>query len=274
IKQVFQTLKGFGYSLYKTDFMLWGMVDSSKVKRYDGSRTSVEILRQFLSMVREVIGEDSCLLGSIAPFMPFIGYADAMRIAGDNGAQWSNKYGPVNLLQEMPFDNYFNHIFWQNDPDAIVLRDFESHLTKEETWSLVLLQALSGGVVTTSDPVMRLSEDRRRWLSFIRPRNKVHAEFPYLTRGAEEMVIIHRLEDWNLVFAINPTEHPVKVFFELEELFGEKNWYLYRYAWDDGREVRSEKRKDFFDVLLPHDSVLLFVTEAPIGEKPLSLWNR
>ena len=114
---------------------------------WNPSLTSVEILRKTLAAIRSAIGEDSYLLGCIAPFMPFLGFADGMRLAGDCGAQWEASYGPINLLREFPCDNYFNHIFWQNDPDAMLLRDFDTKLTKEETRSLALLQALSGGAV-------------------------------------------------------------------------------------------------------------------------------
>jgi hypothetical protein len=84
---VFAKLREWGFTLYKIDFILWGMIDSSKVIRYDNSKTSVMILREMLAMIREVIGEESYLLCSIAPFMPCLGYADGMRIASDMGAQ-------------------------------------------------------------------------------------------------------------------------------------------------------------------------------------------
>lgn len=115
LKEVFQTLKKWGFSMYKTDFMLWNMHDTSKVQRFDSSMTSVEILRNTLKTIREAIGEESYLLGCIAPFLPFIGYADGMRIAGDVGAQWAEDYGPVNMIRELAADNYFNNIYWQND---------------------------------------------------------------------------------------------------------------------------------------------------------------
>ena len=144
LKKVFESYRSWGFTLYKTDFLLWGMQDSSEVVRYDNSKTSTEILRAMMAMIREAIGEESFLLGSIAPFMPCIGYTDGMRIASDMGAQWTaGAFGPSNLLQELPYDNYFNNVFWQNDPDAVILREFGTHLTEEETRSLALLQALS-----------------------------------------------------------------------------------------------------------------------------------
>ena len=123
LRTVFRTLYRWGFRLYKTDFMLWNMLDSSRVKRYDPSKTSVEILRSTLRMIREEIGQESYLLGCIAPFLPFIGYADGMRIAGDVGAQWEGAYGPVNMLRELAADNYFQNLYWQNDPDSVLLRD-------------------------------------------------------------------------------------------------------------------------------------------------------
>ena len=273
---IFHTLKQWGFSMFKTDFMLWKMRDTSTVRRYNPGLTSVEILRNVLATVRNAIGEESYLLGCIAPFLPFVGYADGMRLAGDMGAQWKEPFGPVNLLREMPCCAYFNHIYWQNDPDAVLLREFDTFLNPVEARSLALLQALSGGVISTSDPVHRLGEDRRRLLNFIRPGKPVAPEFPYLgslRKDRPELVLLHRLPQGNLLFALNPTDTPLTVCYSLKELFGNKNWYQYRYLWDAGGECVSTRENLFVGALAPHDSLLLFVTEQPIKEKPANLWN-
>ena len=62
--------------------MLWNMHDSSTVRRFDPALTSVQIMRNTLEVIRSAIGDESYLLSCIAPFMPFIGYADGMRLAG------------------------------------------------------------------------------------------------------------------------------------------------------------------------------------------------
>ncbi len=274
LKGVFETYRQWGFTLFKTDFMLWGMQDSAAVVRYDNSKTSVMIMRETLDMIRTAIGEDSYLLGSIAPFMPSIGYADGMRIASDMGAQWTEgAFGPANLLQELPFDNYFNNVFWQNDPDSVILRQFASHLTETEIRSVALLQALSGGIITTSDPVALLAPDRQKLLSFIRPAKRVNAEFPFLTEGRDEIVITHDLPDWNLFYILNPTQQPLRVSYRLDELFGSKTGYQYRFNWNDDSIV-SEKGSCFSGTLAPHESALLFITEDPITVKPSNLWGR
>lgn len=271
LKTVFQTLRSWGFSFFKTDFMLWNMRDTSTVRRYNPALTSVEILRNTLSAIREAIGEDSYLLGCIAPFMPFIGYADGMRIAGDCGAQWAVPFGPMNLLRELPCDSYFNHIFWQNDPDAMMLRDFDTGLTAEECRSLALMQALSGGAVSTSDPVHLLSEDRKELLRLVRPAGNAVPEIPFSGTDRAELILLHRLPQGNLLYILNPTDSPVLSALRLPELLGGKNWYLYRYNWD-GDSVSV--RQDFFmETLPPHASTLLFLTEQPLAQKPRSLWD-
>ena len=275
LEEVFTRLKEYGYSLYKVDFLLWCMVDTSEVKRYDSGKTSVEVYRDVMEMIRRVVGDDSYIIASIAPYMASVGYADGVRIAGDMGASWEGAYGPENLLKELPYDNYFNNVFWQNDPDSVILRNFGTHLTDKETRSLALLQALSGGIITTSDPVDSLPEDRRKLLEFIKPGDdRVHADLPFLTNGDEEMVITHKLNDWNLLFVLNPTDHPVKVLCKLDEIFGAEALFQYRFNFDDGELIESEKISYFSDSIAPHDSVLLFITEEPLHEKPSNLWCR
>ena len=274
LKDVFTQLRDWGFTLYKLDFLLWGMADSSKVVRYDGSKTSVMAIRDMLAMIRNVTGEDSYLLGSIAPFMPCMGYADGMRIASDMGAQWTaGAFGPANLLQELPYDNYFNNLFWQNDPDSVILRDFATHLSEEETFSIALLQALSGGIITTSDPVERLTDKRKELLKFIRPAGRVSAQMPYLEDDREEIVITHQLHDWDLLYVLNPTDHPLKVDIRTDELFGSKALFQYRFdRYDDG--IAAEKSSCFSDILASHESALLFITEEPLTARPSNLWGR
>lgn len=268
LKEVFQTLKEWGFSLYKTDFMLWNMHDTSKVKRYNSSKTSIEIFRDTLKTIRSAIGEESYLLGCIAPFLPFIGYADGMRIAGDVGAQWASDYGPINMIRELVADNYFNNIYWQNDPDSVLLRDFDIFLKPHEIKSLALFQALSGGAVTTSDPIHKIAKDRKDLLRFIIPKKKLSPEFPYLTEKREEVVLIHKLKKGNILYALNPSDKPITAVYCFEELFGEKEWYIREYGKDT-----TEKNSLYVAKLKPHDCALLFLTKKPLQETLANLWD-
>ncbi len=267
---VFSALKGWGFSFFKTDFMLWNMYDTAAVCRYNPAKTSVEILRDVLRTVREAIGEESYLLGCIAPFMPFIGFADGMRIAGDCGAQWAEAYGPVNLLREVPCGSYFNHIFWQNDPDAMMLRDFDTMLEPEEVFSLALLQALSGGAVSTSDPVERLGDDRKKLLRFVEPHGCVTPGQPGLGSG-RELVLTHVLPQGNLLFVMNPTEEPLVTVLKVSELVAEAGRkFIFRMERiGEGSHLEGDL---IAETLAPHKAVLYFVTGRPLEAVPENLW--
>ncbi len=268
IKNVFETLRNWGFSLFKTDFMLWNMHDTSNVKRYDPSLTSVEIFRNTLKVIRQAIGEDSYLLGCISPFLPSVGYADGMRIAGDVGAQWGGDYGPVNMLHELVADNYFNNVYWQNDPDAVLLRDFDVHLEPYEITSLALFQALSGGAVTTSDPIHLISKERLELLRFITPKDKVRPRIPYLTQKRDDIVFCHQLNQGNLLYSMNTSDKPLTVFYNFSELFSVKKLCIYQYGTGN-----VGKAGYYTTVLMPHESVLLFLTEKPLEHTPKNLWE-
>ena len=229
-------------------------------------------MRDTLSMIREAIGEESYLLGCIAPFLPFIGYADGMRIAGDVGAQWEGAYGPVNMLRELFADNYFQNIYWQNDPDCILLRHFANSLSETERESLALLQALSGGITATSDPLHRLDERAMALLRMIKPTEDAHKpSLPHLEEECEERVVCHSLPQGQLLYVLNPADHPLTVAVHFDRYFpgtDQKLWYVRR--WHRGA---CEQPKTSYDtVLRPHESMLLFLTERPLVKEPENLW--
>jgi alpha-galactosidase len=274
LRTVFRTFRRYGVGLYKTDFMFWGIEDSTKVKRHTPGKTSFEYFRDTLKAIREEIGEDSYWLGCIAPFLPFVGFADGMRIAGDVGAQWNGEqFGPENMIQEIVGDNYLNWIYWQNDPDAMLLRNFHTALTDEETESLVLLQAVSGGMMYTSDPVHEMSEERKALLRFVMPKNKVKPELPFLQDPRKEIVMVHQWEQEGkaLVFVFNPTEETVVEHYSLRQLTGQEAAYVRE--WKTG-ECNEDKVRDLLVRIPAHGCKLYFVCSADKPKQKIdNLWN-
>ena len=268
MQRVFETLRGWGYTLFKTDFMFWGLQDSTRVKRYAPGKTSVEYFRDFLAMVREAIG-DAAWLGCIAPFMPFLGYADMMRIGGDVGAQWNDTgFGPENMIMEILGTQYFSNVYWQNDPDAVLLRDFHISLTGTQIEALALLQATSGGVITTSDPVHRIAPERRALLRLIRPNGVVHPSFPRWQQGRPEIVIVNRTARGSVVFLMNPTRDDRVVEADWKAWLGDGARHLYRLHGGPSTPA------DTPCVALPARSgALFFAADAPIETEPDNLWD-
>ena len=268
IKYVFKTLRDWGYKLFKTDFMTWGLHDSQTVRRYSPGRTGVEYFREVLAAIREAIGEDAVWLGCIAPFMPFIGYADAMRIGGDVGAQWNdNDFGPVNMIHEIVSDHYFNGIFWRNDPDVVLLRDKHIYLNEKEVEALALLQAMSGGVIATSDPMHLTAKARRDLLEFIRPDRTRSVSMPYFECERNTYTFVQQIESGMLIYLFNSTAERQHVALKLNELLPADMHMLYIYGkgtcdYDDTLHVDIER----------HGGWLLFASQNKFVEQPHNMW--
>lgn len=269
LRKVFTTLREWGYTMYKTDFLFWGLQDSSKVARHTPGKTSFEYFRDVMKMIRECIGEESRWLGCIGPFMPALGFVDMMRIAGDVGAQWEEGgFGPTNMLRELNADQYFGNIYWQNDPDAVMLRDFHIHLKPGQIEGLALLEAMSGGTVYTSEPIHQIAPERRELLSFIRPNKVQNPEYPFWSEMNDEECVVQRLENRSLVYFFNATDREIVKPYDWNELLREDEKYLFKLH---GGSARREEVP--YVSIPPRSGVLYFATKEPLTEEPKNVWE-
>lgn len=272
LRMVFRTLKQWGARYFKTDFMLWGLHDSAEVHRCRPGKTSIEYFVDALRMIREEIGVESYWLGCIAPFYPMIGYVDAMRIAGDVGAHWGGELGAVNLIREAVGSNYMNHVYWHNDPDAMVVRNIHTHLREHEVESLCLLQAVSGGLVASSEPFHEIGHDRRELFRFVLPRGRQTARIPMLAQARDEVVMTQALEgDRNLILVFNPTDRELYCEFPLVDLIGQTAAFVRRWRSD----VSVATPTDSIRVrLASRASALFFVSAKRMPAGPFdNLWD-
>lgn len=125
-----------GAAFFKTDFMFWGLQDGGRwygpIKRQRTDKISVEYLRELFTAIRAAIGEESYWLGCIAPFVPMIGFCDGMRVSADVCPGWSAGHDMPGIVSQMAGFQHLNGVWWQDDPDAIFLRDFHLDLTEQE----------------------------------------------------------------------------------------------------------------------------------------------
>ncbi|MCL2814828.1 MAG: hypothetical protein FWD23_09535, partial [Oscillospiraceae bacterium] len=211
-------------------------------------------------------------LGCIAPFLPMLGYPNAMRIGGDVGARWEDGgFGPVNMIEELAADNYFNGVYWQNDSDAVMLRDYHIYLQNHEIQSLALLQAVSGGAVYTSDTLHKLPAERLELFRFIQPPFEIkQAKLPFLTKKEDLIAYHHEMGEKHLVYLFNPTRRAVIADYGLEELAGIKEGYVWKYK-EAGQSAGKQSR--ILCKIPYHGGLLLFInTACAIAEEPENLW--
>ena len=260
LRHVFRTFRSWGVTYFKTDFIYWGLHDSTTVRRHTPGRTGVEYLREVLEMIRTEIGEDSYWLGCIAPYPPFLGLADAMRIAGDVSDNWG---ASQNVIQETVGDQYFNNVWWQNDPDAILVRDFHLSMNEREMTAFALWQAIMGGVVNTSDPVHQISADRLQLLRFLRPGpEKGSAQICYWGQNRPLRIAVREYPALNAraVLVLNPTDATLAQRLPLKELVGRTTAGVF--AWNHKGATPLGWQDHLLPELPAHSAALYFVSDT------------
>jgi len=255
LTSVFRAFRQMGVRFFKTDFMDWGLADSTQVRRHTPGKTSVQYLVDVLRMIRREIGEDSYWLACIAPFAPFLGLADGMRLANDVTASWPSTH---NMFRESFADQYFNNVYWQNDPDVLHLRDFYTDLSENQAIALARWNGILGGSINTSDDFARISPARLAHWRFLQPDKQAsNAQLPYWDQDRRLMVAVRhypRTGGWGVLF-VNRHDQDFPEHCTMADLVGIPAANVF--AWDhDGSHWHG--RHDELAVEVPAGSSKLF----------------
>jgi hypothetical protein len=210
--------------------MLYGSEGSDKVIRFAPGKTSLEYQKEFFDMIRQEIGQESFWLGCIAPFGPMIGYVDAMRISADMHPNWG---GGTSMFEESKGAQHINNVWWQNDPDAMILREKYTDLSELETRSQALWMGMLGGVINTSDLFYELPKRTTELFRFFEPGNmKYHTSFPFInTPGKLEVLVRHYSnKSWAVLFT-NRKDDQASGTYSLKSLTGIAGAYCFN--WDE-----------------------------------------
>jgi len=258
-----------GAELFKTDFMLWGMVDSTKVRRYRDGRTSVEYFRELVSNIRDAIGEESYLLGCIAPFLPFISFADGMRIAGDVVSRYEPEHVKM-LASKFVGANYFNHVYWENDPDVVIIRDFDTDLSDREAKAMAIFQAFTGGILGTSDPLYKAGKAVQDLFGFLLTDKTVKPNYPFYEQNSDIVVACYSESKRHIVFIFNTGDSKILKKYSLKDLIGVENGYIFEKT--SGNRMQ-QKTKEFYAEIEARSCLLYYCDEEQqIDDEPMNLW--
>ena len=260
LRKVFRTFRRLGIKTYKTDFMDWGLRDSKKVKRYRPGKTSVQYFVEVLEMIREEIGPESFWLGCISPYQPMVGFVDGMRLSNDVSANWS-QYSTINMFNEMRAGQFFNNILWQNDPDVLYLRDYDSNLSQMEKHSIALYDGMIGGMLTTSCRFPTLTEEAIDLWKFLEPAEKpLMAKFHDWDNPSDLFVLQkdYRESKNKSILYLNISDQSRKIDNKIGELSNIEAAEIYK--WKGGCMEKINRNEIKYE-LAPHACKLFYVSQ-------------
>jgi hypothetical protein len=165
------------------------MFGPDEAKWHEEGHSRIGIFMKMMRLIREEIG-DSLWLCCGSPLLPPIGLCDAMRIGRDVGVKWSGNQSAESLLRDQTTRNYMGGIFWQADPDCVLLRARFHELTDSQVDSLAWFAGLGGGIVMTSDQLDEVPESRRKLLAkLIGDGTPFQCDFPELGNEPDAVLV-------------------------------------------------------------------------------------
>ena len=268
LRTVFRTMRSWGATCFKTDFMDWGFQNTLHVRRRVPGKTSAQYFSEVARMIREEIGDNSYWLGCISPYQPLAGLVDAVRVSNDVMAEWNDE-AVGNMFRQSFAEQWANNVLWKNDPDTLYLRHFNTKFTEQEQRSVALWNGFIGGVINTSDRFHALLPERLKLWRFLQPGPKAEsARLPYWGEEKKNLAAVRQykaLKAWG-VLVFNPSAVKTVETYPVAELTGEKSAYCYE--WRLNESLPLGKRQELTVELDPHESKLVYINVKDLPAAP------
>jgi alpha-galactosidase len=237
IRSLLETIaRKWGYGFVKTDFVYSGALPGV---RQNPTMTRAQAFRKGMETVREGIGDSTFLLGCGCPFGPAVGLVDAMRIGPDTAPSWtpflwSVKWATPIIKSEKSIAALRNNIrhtlnlstlhqrWWWNDPDCLMVRNYDTTLGDDEVISNLSLVGLSGGLLISSDDLTRLPVERQKLVALLTPLMGVSGRpLDLLERELAELYSLPFYKNgmgWHDVAVFNWSDKPAERSLDLARL--------------------------------------------------------
>jgi alpha-galactosidase len=273
-------VREWGFPFLKLDFLYLPAVKGARLS--DPTVTRAQALRRALEAIREAAGGKAYLLGCGCPLGSGIGVFDAMRIGPDVDSIWKPHLfhrtwagfgdptlpAASNAVRNMFARAPLHRRWWWNDPDCLLARDAETHLTSPERRSLAAAIALSGGMVLLSDDLSALSPGSLRLTQVLFPPLHRAAEFPAWRGESPPSVAILPMRGpqgaWWVIGVFNWSDRTVKRSVDLGGLTGWRGESIIFSFWEERMLNATEGRLELTGIA-PHGVVLLAVRPMKEG---------
>lgn len=155
LREVFDTvINSWGFTFLKLDFLYAACI----LPRTD--KTRGQIMSDAMDLLRELT-KGALLLGCGVPLGAAFGKVDYCRIGCDISLDWNDKphmrlmhrerISTRNSILNSVFRRQLNGRAFYNDPDVFILRDTDTQLSHAQKQCLAEINAMTGGVLFTSD---------------------------------------------------------------------------------------------------------------------------
>ena len=183
VRALYRTLtRDWGYRYHKLDFTRAAILYED-APRHDMSLPLPAAYRRAMQAVREGIGPDSYLLVCGGLYDAAIGIADAQRTGSDVLSMWTSdvqgggKTVPFTVKQNLL--RWYMSRWWHNDADCLMLRR-QAVMTRglrltygllndSELRTMLVNQYLSGGLLSQTEPLSQIDDDRLWQLRHLLP---------------------------------------------------------------------------------------------------------
>lgn len=263
IGKVFKSFHEIGFTYYEIDRLDWGLQESTETqKTRKVGKSSVQVLRALMDIIREAVGAGSFITANRAPYSPLIGFVDAVRIDIDQSWKWE-KETTGRIIEESYNTQYFNNVFWQNDPDVVFMRNYKNDYTVVEQKSLALWAAFMGGAVGISDNFKAIDSDKLQLWRFLEPSTRPQsAMLPFWGNNVINKVAVRRyrkVKGWS-VLVLNDSDGVVSESYLMIDLIGIKEAWVF--VWEPGFSLGLGKPTRISVTLGAHESKLYFISET------------
>lgn len=173
LKEVFHTvLNVWNYDMVKLDFLYAVALIPRKEK------TRGQIMYEAMEFLRELCG-DKIILGCGVPLCSAFGLADYCRIGSDVSLSWEDqilsglhyreRVSTINSIESTIGRRHLNNYAFLNDPDVFIIRSKNNKLTRNQRYTLLLINLIFGGLVLTSDNISEYSDEEMKLYKSIFP---------------------------------------------------------------------------------------------------------
>ena len=163
LRKVFSViLLEWGYDMVKLDFLY----AVALIKRKD--KTRGQVMYEAMEFLKEIIG-DKIILGCGVPLGCAFGFVDYCRVGSDVALQWEDillkslncreRVSTINSITNTIGRRHLNGFAFLNDPDVFILRSRNNKLTKNQRYTLLLINLIFGGLIFTSDNINEYTEE-------------------------------------------------------------------------------------------------------------------